>query len=184
MNCIKTNLAGLYVFEPQVWDDERGYFMETFRSEWLVEMGFNNEFIQDNESQSCYGVLRGLHYQVYPHMQSKLVRVVEGEVLDVAVDIRPDSPTFGSHFSILLSAENKKQLMIPGGFAHGYAVISERAKFVYKCDAYYAKDQEGGIHFADDQLKIDWMLPKEDMIVSEKDQLLPEFGKHLNGPWG
>jgi len=183
LNCTETHIKGLFVLEPQVWGDERGYFMETFRSEWLTDIGFENSFIQDNESQSSYGVLRGLHYQVYPHMQAKLVRVVQGEVLDVVVDIRPDSATYGSHFGILLSAENKKQLLIPAGFAHGYVVISEHAKFAYKCDAYYSKAHEGGVHFADKQLAIDWKLPQGDLIISEKDQVLPVLGKHVDGPW-
>lgn len=183
MNVIETGIAGVLVLEPRVFKDARGYFMESFRSQHLADLGIENAFIQDNESQSTYGVLRGLHYQVFPFAQTKLVRVVQGEVLDVAVDIRPGSTTYGKHVGVILSAENKKQLLIPAGFAHGYAVLSKKATFVYKCDAYYSQSHEGGIRFDDPNLGIDWKLPKADMLVSDKDWALPYLGEHINGPW-
>lgn len=178
MKIIDTPIADLKIFEPAVWEDERGYFMESFRAEFLA-----SDFIQDNESSSTYGVLRGLHYQVHPHAQSKLVRVVQGEVLDVVVDIRPKSATYGKYFSIRLSADNKRQLLVPAGFAHGYVVLSETAIFLYKCDAYYSREHEGGIRFDDQTIGIDWQIPRKDMVISAKDQKLPPLGQHRNGPW-
>jgi dTDP-4-dehydrorhamnose 3,5-epimerase len=174
MNFIPTPLSGCFVLEPKVFKDERGYFMESFN-----ENTFNNgvgqkvHFVQDNQSYSSRGVLRGLHYQTGEHAQAKLVRVLEGEVLDVAVDIRPESVTFGQHFSILLSAENHKQLFIPRGFAHGFLVTSETAIFFYKCDNFYNKESEGGIIYNDSALKIDWNFSEKDFIISEKDMILP-----------
>jgi dTDP-4-dehydrorhamnose 3,5-epimerase len=174
MNFIQTPLSGCFVLEPRVFKDERGYFMESFN-----EITFNNgvgqkvHFVQDNQSYSSKGVLRGLHYQTGDHAQAKLVRVLEGEVLDVAVDIRPESPTFGQSFSILLSAENQKQLYIPRGFAHGFLVTSEIAIFFYKCDNFYNAASEGGIIYNDSNLNIDWNFSEKDLIISEKDVILP-----------
>jgi dTDP-4-dehydrorhamnose 3,5-epimerase len=174
MNFIPTNLSGCFVIEPKVFKDERGYFMESYN-----ETTFNNgvgqkvHFVQDNQSYSSKGVLRGLHYQTGEHAQAKLVRVIEGEVLDIAVDIRPESETYGQSFSILLSAENQKQLFIPRGFAHGFLVTSPTAIFFYKCDNFYNKDSEGGIIYNDPALKIDWNFPENELIISEKDVILP-----------
>jgi len=170
----ETKLKGCFLFEPTVFSDDRGYFMESFNSE-----SFNSaidatiDFVQDNQSFSTKGVIRALHYQTGKHAQSKLVRVLSGIVLDIAVDLRTNSPTYGEHFSIELSAENKKQLFIPKGFAHGFVVLSDTAEFFYKCDNYYNKESEGGIIFNDPTLNIDWRLPHEQLIVSEKDQILP-----------
>jgi dTDP-4-dehydrorhamnose 3,5-epimerase len=178
MNFIHTNLSGCYILEPKVFIDERGYFMESF-NEQTFEKGVRSKvhFVQDNQSFSSKGVLRGLHYQTGEHAQAKLVRVLEGEVLDVVVDIRPDSSTYGQSFSILLSAENQKQLYIPRGFAHGFLVTSKTAIFFYKCDNFYNKESEGGIIYNDSSLKIDWNFPEKDLIISEKDIILPTFDK-------
>ncbi len=175
MPFIETGLPGLKVFEPRVFADARGYFFESFNKNTFSEAGITAEFVQDNESQSVRGVLRGLHYQLNPMAQAKLVRVVEGEVVDVAVDIRKGSPTFGKSYSIVLSAENKKQLYIPRGFAHGFAVLSDTCIFQYKCDNFYSKESEGGIIFNDADLNIDWMIKPEEAIVSDKDKVLPTF---------
>ena len=174
MNFIPTNLAGCFIFEPKVFHDDRGYFMESF-NENTFEKGIGQKvhFIQDNQSYSSKGVLRGLHYQTGAHAQAKLVRVLQGEVLDIAVDIRPESPTYGESFSILLSAENQKQLFIPRGFAHGFLVTSQTATFFYKCDNFYNKESEGGIIYNDPALKIDWNFPETELIISEKDMILP-----------
>ena len=174
MNFIPTHLSGCFVLEPKVFKDERGYFMESFN-----ETTFNNgvgekiNFVQDNQSYSSKGVLRGLHYQTGEHAQAKLVRVLEGEVLDVAVDLRPESSTYGESFSILLSSENQKQLFIPRGFAHGFLVTSETAIFFYKCDNFYNKESEGGLTYNDPTLNIDWNFSEDQLIISEKDAVLP-----------
>ncbi len=170
MNVIKTNIEGVYILEPRIFKDERGYFFESFSQRLFEEKVAKTVFVQDNESKSRYGVLRGLHFQLPPYEQAKLVRVVSGKVLDVAVDIRPQSPTFGQHVSVELSDENKSQLFIPRGFAHGFAVLSETAVFQYKCDNYYAPDYEGGILWSDPSLGIDWKLPEKDIILSDKDK--------------
>lgn len=170
MNVIKTNIEGVFIIEPRVFNDERGYFFESFSQRLFEEKVTKTVFVQDNESQSRYGVLRGLHFQLPPYEQAKLVRVVSGRVLDVAVDIRPKSPTFGQHVSVELSDENKRQFFIPRGFAHGFAVLSETAVFQYKCDNYYAPDYEGGILWNDPSLAIDWKLPEKDIILSDKDK--------------
>lgn len=176
MKFTPTNLEGCYVIEPKVINDERGYFMESFNKQTFQE-GVQQEvqFVQDNQSFSTQGVLRGLHYQRGEHSQAKLVRVLSGEVLDVAVDIRPESPSYGQYFSVILSEENCKQLFVPRGFAHGFLVLSEAATFFYKCDNYYNKASEGGIIYNDESLSIDWHLDKQNLIISEKDQQLPLF---------
>lgn len=174
MNFIPTTLSGCFIIEPKIISDERGYFMESF-NEKAFQIGVNQDvhFVQDNQSFSSKGVLRGLHYQTGNHAQAKLVRVLSGEVLDVAVDIRPESETFGQHVSILLSAENQKQFFVPRGFAHGFLVLSETATFFYKCDNFYNKESEGGIIYNDATLNIDWQYRSENLIISEKDTYLP-----------
>jgi len=170
----ETKLKGCFVLEPAVFSDKRGYFMESFNAaRFNGAIGKEVNFVQDNQSFSSKGVIRALHYQIGEHAQSKLVRVLSGSVLDVAVDLRKGSPTFGEHITEELSAENKKQLFIPKGFAHGFVVLSETAEFFYKCDNYYNKESEGGIIFSDPALNIDWKLPHEQLIVSEKDSVLP-----------
>lgn len=171
-------ISGLIVFEPRVFEDTRGYFFESYNQQRWEEAGVQIRFVQDNQAFSRRGALRGLHYQAGEMAQAKLVRVVAGEVLDVAVDIRPDSPSYGQWFSILLSAENKRQLLVPRGFAHGYIVLSETAEFAYKCDNFYSKAHEGGIRFDDPTLNIDWQFDLRQAIVSEKDLELPLFGEH------
>lgn len=174
MKIQETSLKDCFVIEPDVFRDDRGYFFESFNEKELNELtGFDIHFVQDNQSLSRYGVLRGLHFQTGIYAQAKLVRVVEGEVLDVAVDLRPESPTYGQWYSVVLSAKNKKQLFVPRGFAHGFVVLSEIAEFFYKCDNYYHKLSEGGIHYGDPRLAIDWMIPDEKLIVSDKDKQLP-----------
>ena len=170
MNIITTEIEGIVILEPEVLGDERGYFFESFSQREFEEKVCKTTFVQDNESSSQYGVLRGLHFQRPPHTQAKLVRVVKGKVLDIAVDIRKGSPTFGKHVSVELSGENKRQLFIPRGFAHGFAVMSDEVVFQYKCDDYYAPHTEGGILWNDPALGIDWKLPAEDLILSEKDK--------------
>lgn len=169
MKALATAIPGVYIIEPRVFGDARGYFFESFSQDWFCREVCNTRFLQDNESSSCYGVIRGLHYQKAPHCQSKLVRAVLGRVLDVAVDIRVGSPTYGQHVAVELSADNHRMLFIPRGFAHGFAVLSERAVFQYKCDNYYAPESEGGIAWNDPALGIDWGLPHESVILSEKD---------------
>lgn len=171
----ETGIDGLLVFEPRVFEDSRGFFFEAYNETIFNEAGVNYKFVQDNQSFSKYGVIRGLHYQLNPHAQCKLVRVLEGRILDVAVDIRKNSASFGKHFSVELSADNKKQLLIPHGFAHGFSVLSPTAAVLYKCDAFYSKESEGGIIFNDADLAIDWQLPLTDAIVSDKDIILPSF---------
>ena len=180
MPFIETEFKGLQIFEPRVFADSRGYFFESFNKQAFAQAGIVTEFVQDNESRSQRGVLRGLHYQLNPNAQAKLIRVVEGEVLDVVVDIRVGSPTYGRSFSLLVSAENKKQLFIPRGFAHGFVVLSDTCIFQYKCDNYYSKESEGGIHFNDPQLKIDWGFDLANAIVSDKDKVLPDFKNCIN----
>lgn len=178
MPFIDTPIEGLKVFEPKVWGDERGYFFESYNENTFKEAGIDAQFVQDNQARSRYGVLRGLHYQVSPFAQAKLVRVLEGKVLDVVVDIREGSPTYGQSFSIELSAENKKQLFVPRGFAHGYVVLSETAEFFYKCDNFYSKAHEGSIIYNDPTLNIDWKIKPDKAILSEKDQDNSLFGAH------
>lgn len=166
---IETSIAGVVILEPQVFGDDRGYFFESFSQQRFNDLVGKTFFVQDNESKSSYGVVRGLHYQLPPYTQAKLVRVVKGCVLDVVVDLRKGSKTFGQHVSVELSEENKKQFFVPKGFAHGFAVLSEEAIFQYKCDHYYAPGNEGGIRFNDPALDIDWRIPREKMVLSEKD---------------
>lgn len=170
MKITTTAIEGVVILEPEVFGDERGYFFESFSQREFEEKVCKTTFVQDNESSSRYGVLRGLHFQKPPHAQAKLVRVVKGRVLDIAVDIRKGSPTFGHHVSTELSGENKRQLFIPRGFAHGFAVLSNEVVFQYKCDRYYVPHSEGGILWNDPALGIDWKLPAEDVILSEKDK--------------
>jgi len=175
MHFLDTGFPGLQVIEPKVFEDERGYFYESYNARLYEDAGIDCDFVQDNQSKSSYGVIRGLHYQLEPHAQAKLVRVISGEVLDVVLDLRKGSPRFGESFAVRLSADNKKQLFIPRGFAHGFSVLSDEAVFFYKCDGYYEKNSERGIRFDDPELNIDWMIPEGKRIVSEKDQKLPLY---------
>lgn len=170
-----TTIQDLVIINPTVFVDERGCFFEAYSKSKFSDLGITIDFVQDNQSFSKNGTLRGLHYQNPPFAQTKLVRVLQGEIIDVAVDLRRDSPTFGKHFSILLSADNKKQLLVPQGFAHGFSVISETAVVLYKCDQYYNKQSEGGIRFDDAELNINWGMDLKDAIVSDKDLILPDF---------
>ncbi|MCC6279993.1 MAG: dTDP-4-dehydrorhamnose 3,5-epimerase [Saprospiraceae bacterium] len=178
MPFINTPIPDLLIFEPQIWHDDRGYFFESYNQKTWEDAGVHVDFVQDNQARSMLGVLRGLHYQTGEMAQAKLVRVLEGEVLDVAVDLRPESPTYGQWYSIRLSAENKRQLFVPRGFAHGYLVLSELAEFAYKCDNYYSKAHEGGLRYDDPRLNIDWEFDLTQVLVSEKDRILPFFGAH------
>jgi len=174
MNFIATKLQDCFIIEPKIISDERGYFMESFNEKIFANgVGQNIRFVQDNQSFSSKGVLRGLHYQCGEHAQAKLVRVLQGEVLDVAVDLRPNSPTFGQYEAVLLSGENQKQFFVPRGFAHGFLVLSETATFFYKCDNFYNKESEGGLMYNDKTININWNFPIDNLIISEKDQVLP-----------
>lgn len=175
MNLVSTGFDELFVLEPKVFGDHRGYFFESYNQKTFIDLGIKNNFIQDNESLSNYGTLRGLHFQKGEFAQAKLVRVVKGSVLDVVVDIRPDSKTFGKKFSCELSEENKKILMIPRGFAHGFVVLSDTAIFQYKCDNLYSPQNEGGIRFDDPELAIDWKISMDKVLLSDKDKKLPFF---------
>ena len=178
MPFIETKLKGAIIIEPKVFEDHRGYFFESYNKKHFVDNGITADFVQDNESFSSRGTLRGLHYQAGEHAQAKLVRVIKGRVLDVAVDLREDSPTYGQHTSVELSEENKKLFFVPRGFGHGFVVLSETAIFSYKCDNFYNKASEGGIIYNDPTLNIDWGIDHKDMILSEKDTVLPVFGSH------
>lgn len=176
MTIVKTDIEGPFIVEPRIFGDARGYFFESFNErDFLEQTGVQVRFVQDNESKSSYGVVRGLHFQNPPYAQSKLVRVVQGSVLDVAVDIRSNSPTYGRHVAVVLSGENHRQFFIPKGFAHGFAVLSPEAVFQYKCDEYYHPESEGAIAWNDSQLAIDWQLKDADVILSEKDKHHPLF---------
>lgn len=175
MKVSKTEIEGVYIIEPQVFEDARGYFFESWNKAKLKEQGIDYDFIQDNQSKSCYGTIRGIHFQKGKYAQAKLVRVLEGTVLDVAVDLRPDSKTFGKHVAVELSAENKKQLMIPRGFGHGFSVLTPTATFAYKCDNVYCKESEGGLLYNDPALAIDWKVPEDKVILSEKDKKNPRL---------
>lgn len=180
MPFVTTEIEGVFIFEPAVYKDERGYFFESYNEQTFHQQGITNRFVQDNQSFSKFGVIRGLHYQLDPHPQTKLVRVLQGRILDVAVDIRKGSPTFGKYVSVELSSDNKRQLLVPRGFAHGFSVLSDTAEVSYKCDGLYDKASEGGIRFDDPQLNIDWQLPLNKAIVSTKDLDLPVFAECRN----
>lgn len=174
MNIIKTDIEGPVIIEPRVFGDARGYFFESYSARDFAQVA-EVAFVQDNESRSCYGVVRGLHFQRPPYAQAKLVRVVEGRVLDVAVDIRRGSPTYGRHTAVELTGENHRQFFIPQGFAHGFAVLSETALFQYKCDEFYHPESEGALAWDDPTLAIDWRLPAADVVLSDKDRHHPSF---------
>jgi len=173
MNVINTDIQGVVIIEPKVFGDHRGYFFESFSEKDFTSAVGEVKFVQDNESKSSHGVLRGLHFQKPPHAQAKLVRVVKGRVLDVAVDLRKGSPTFGKHVAVELTEENHRQLFIPRGFAHGFAVLSDEAVFQYKCDNYYAPQSEGSVLWNDPDIGIEWGIPSEDVMLSEKDRNAP-----------
>jgi dTDP-4-dehydrorhamnose 3,5-epimerase len=175
MKLIPTAFPDLFILEPTVYTDNRGFFYESFNNKYLASAGLHYNFLQDNHSKSSFGVVRGLHYQREPHAQAKLVRVSRGKVLDVVVDLRSGSPTYLKSFSMELSEENKLQLLVPRGFAHGFSVLSVECEFLYKCDNYYDKDSDAGIAYNDPQLQIDWKLKPEEMIISEKDRNNPEI---------
>ena len=180
MHFTETKLKGCFIIEPRVFEDERGYFFESYRLDKIQEITQSTiNFIQDNQSKSSYGVVRGLHMQKGAFAQTKLVRVLQGRILDVAIDVRKDSPTYGESFSIELSEENKKQLYIPQGFLHGFSVLSDLAVVSYKCDAYYDKDSEDGVNPMSTQLNIDWKIPNEKMILSDKDKNAKEFSEFI-----
>jgi dTDP-4-dehydrorhamnose 3,5-epimerase len=180
MPFVKTDFPGLLVYEPRVFEDSRGYFFESYNFESFKAEGVDITFVQDNQAKSSYGVVRGLHYQLPPFAQTKLVRALQGSILDVVVDLRVGSPTFGKVYSIELSAENKKQLLVPKGFAHGYSVLSETSEVMYKCDAFYNKQSEGGLLYSDPTLNIDWKVPADKAIVAEKDMANPTLENILN----
>lgn len=180
MPFIATGFPDMFVFEPKVFEDERGYFFESYNAKTFLDQGIDIQFVQDNQASSAYGVLRGLHYQLAPDAQTKLIRVLSGSILDVAIDIRAGSPSFGKVFSIELTAENKKQLLVPKGFAHGYAVLSETAEVAYKCDAFYHKEAEAGILYNDPFLAIDWKIEAGKEIISSKDAIHPLFKDCIN----
>lgn len=175
MNREETFIKDLVVLTPDVFEDARGYFFEGYNKNKFSTLGIDIDFVQDNQSFSQRGTLRGLHYQNPPFAQTKLVRVLQGEIMDITVDLRKDSPTYGQYFGIKLTAENKKQLLVPQGFAHGFSVLSETAVVLYKCDQFYNKASEGGIRFDDSFLNIDWGMDLKEAIVSEKDLVLPDF---------
>lgn len=177
MTIENTKIRDLIIITPEVYNDERGYFFEAYNQNKFHENGIEYHFIQDNQSFSKRGVIRGLHLQINPYAQAKLISVLEGEILDVTVDLRKNSPTYGQHVSVVLSAENKKQLMVPHGFAHGFSVLSKTASVLYKVDQVYHKESEKGIRYDDPTLAIDWKLNKNEIIVSEKDLILPKFNE-------
>lgn len=173
MPFIATDFEGVFIYEPRVFADERGYFFESYNQQTFEQGGINCHFVQDNQARSTRGVLRGLHFQREPFAQAKLVRVLEGKVLDVIVDLRKGSATYGKWMSVELSAENKRQFFVPRGFAHGYIVLSDTAEFFYKCDNFYSKAHEGGVIYNDPQLNIDWQLSENEFVISDKDKILP-----------
>ncbi len=178
MNFIRTEIPDVVIIEPKVHGDDRGYFVETFRADKLEEfLGYKINFCQDNESKSSRGVLRGLHYQLHPMAQTKLVRVIQGSVLDVAVDIREGSPTFGKHVAVELTSENKRQLLVPRGFAHGFVVLEDDTIFAYKVDNYYSPENDRGIAFDDKALNIGWTVPHDELNLSPKDKIQPKLAE-------
>ena len=184
MKIISTKIKYVYIFEPKIFGDKRGYFLESFRQDVIQEVLGGTHFVQDNESYSQYGVLRGLHFQKPPFTQAKLVRVLQGEVLDVAVDLRKGSPTFGEHVAVVLNDENKQQLFVPRGFAHGFVVLSKTALFSYKCDNYYAPDHDAGLRWNDPDIGIDWQIKSDQLSLSKKDQEQPTLQELiLNNPF-
>lgn len=180
MPFLKTDFPGLMIFEPKVFEDSRGYFFESFNEQTCKSNGIDIKFVQDNQAKSSFGVIRGLHYQLAPYSQTKFIRVLTGSIIDAVVDLRKGSPTFGKSFSIELNADNHLQLLVPKGFAHGYSVISETAEVFYKCDAFYHKEAEAGIMFNDPALNIDWKIPADQQIISEKDQIHPTLANCVN----
>jgi dTDP-4-dehydrorhamnose 3,5-epimerase len=180
MNIVETEIKGVFIIEPKVFGDNRGYFFESFSQREFESVIGPVTFVQDNQSKSSYGVVRGLHFQKPPHAQAKLVRVVKGKVLDVAVDLREDSPTFGKYMAVELSDENHRQVFIPKGFAHGFSVLSEEAVFQYKCDEYYAPESEAAIAWDDQDLNIDWKVPAEDVVLSAKDRNHPSLKDYIS----
>ncbi|MBR2149695.1 MAG: dTDP-4-dehydrorhamnose 3,5-epimerase [Campylobacter sp.] len=180
MKFIKTDIDGVFIIEPTVFEDDRGYFFESYNEAEFIKNGITNRFVQDNQSKSSYGVIRGLHCQLGEYSQAKLVRVLQGKVLDVTVDIRKGSPTFGKHVAVELSAENKRQLFIPRHFLHGFSVLSEDAIVAYKCDNLYCKDAEFGIRYDDPEIGIDWKVSIDKIITSEKDRLANSLKDILN----
>ena len=179
MKVIDTPIKDLKILEPKVFGDSRGYFFESFNSKTFTDLGLSYNFVQDNESFSSYGTIRGLHFQRGEYAQAKLVRVIEGKVLDVVIDLRPDSATFKQSFQVELSSENKRMFLVPRGFAHGFAVLSKQAYFAYKCDNYYSPNHESGLIFNDQDLSIDWQIKSEDQIISSKDLALPTLQQYL-----
>ena len=177
MKVEKTSFEDLLVLSPAVFNDNRGYFFESYNKNSFAQLGINAVWVQDNQSHSLRGVIRGLHFQKAPHAQTKLVRVLQGEILDVVVDLRKSQPTYGKAYSIILSSENKMQLLVPKGFAHGFSVLSKTADVMYKCDAFYSKESESGILYNDPSLAIDWKLSPQDINVSEKDLILPSLAQ-------
>jgi dTDP-4-dehydrorhamnose 3,5-epimerase len=180
MPFLTTDFPGLMIFEPKVFEDSRGYFFESFNEQTCKANGIDIKFVQDNQAKSSFGVIRGLHYQLAPYSQTKFIRVLTGSIIDAVVDLRKGSPTFGKSFSIELNANNHLQLLVPKGFAHGYSVISETAEVFYKCDAFYQKEAEAGVMFNDPALNIDWKIPADQQIISEKDQLHPTLANCVN----
>jgi len=180
MPFLTTDFPGLMIFEPKVFEDSRGYFFESFNEQTCKANGIDIKFVQDNQAKSSFGVIRGLHYQQAPYSQTKFIRVLTGSIIDAVVDLRKGSPTFGKSFSIELNANNHLQLLVPKGFAHGYSVISETAEVFYKCDDFYHKEAEAGIMFNDPALNIDWKIPEDQQIISEKDQLHPTLANCVN----
>jgi len=178
MEIIETGFRDLFILKPQIFRDARGYFYESFNLRKMNQSGLDYNFVQDNQSESVYGVIRGLHYQLNPHAQAKLVRALLGRVYDVVVDLRAGSPTYGKYYGVELSDHNQLQLMIPQGFAHGFSVLSDKALVLYKTDDYYDKETERGIIYNDPVLNIDWKLVPSKITVSDRDLRLPEFGKH------
>jgi dTDP-4-dehydrorhamnose 3,5-epimerase len=177
MKIIKTEIPDLLVIEPKVFDDERGYFFESYNEKKFRDTGLNFNFVQDNESKSTYGVIRGLHYQLAPYSQAKLIRVITGKIYDVVVDLRVNSPTYGQWLGFEISAENRRQILIPRGFAHGFSVLSDYTIFLYKCDNLYHPEADRGIYYADPELNIDWKIDPAGAIISGKDMIHPPFGK-------
>ena len=183
MNFIKTDIEGVVIIKPKIFQDSRGYFFESYNESVFVQNGITNRFVQDNQSKSTYGVVRGLHCQLGEHSQAKLVRVLQGKVLDIAVDGRKNSKTFGKYIYVELSSENQKQIFIPRGFLHGFAVLSETAIFAYKCDNFYCKESEFSVRYDEPNIAIDWTIPKDKIIISEKDKMAHSLDEYREQLW-